>query len=477
MKPTEYGRENQRSTVVKTNGAAKEEIMKITDASHRKNERGNVLVYTVLSALFLFFVLGLGVDLSHLYLAKAELQNAADAAALAGAKGLQHNPVTERIQVAVDQAVNTMNLNKYNFSNRTFPGDKTTASRRALVTFGKTLDSNHEIVNPQTEAQAAADPDPSTFRFVKVSTPSVPVSIFFGNPLLGSTQTLNATATAGLSTSSSGNARFCMTPMFFYQCDPTTTCTMDTKKTEVKCGANTLPGGTYTPPGTQTYADGTTCNPLVEYCKGCAYYIRYKGGSSPAEGQFGIPSCAGAGSPRDLSVAQTLASYGNGCTACGSVTPGDTLDLAGSVPAMESVAGGLNVRFDRTNVVNTTTIAPSATTPPDTNVAQRALLPGGKDGYEGIKWSEYKAGSPYTAPANPSWAVTNRRILYVPILYTHDPQGNKIRSVGAFFMQSEAFVSNSWIRLEYVPDNVAGIVAGDPNGGGGTNIVAPVLYK
>jgi len=45
----------------------------------RKRERGNVLVYTVLSVLFLFFAVGLGVDLSHLYLEKTELQNAADA--------------------------------------------------------------------------------------------------------------------------------------------------------------------------------------------------------------------------------------------------------------------------------------------------------------------------------------------------------------------------------------------------------------
>ena len=51
-------------------------------ASRRKGERGNVLAYTVLSALFLFLAVGLGVDLSHFYLAKTEMQNAADAAAL-----------------------------------------------------------------------------------------------------------------------------------------------------------------------------------------------------------------------------------------------------------------------------------------------------------------------------------------------------------------------------------------------------------
>ena len=57
-------------------------------ALRRKKERGNVVAYTVLSALFLFLAVGLGVDLSRLYLVKTELQNAADAGALAGGYAL-----------------------------------------------------------------------------------------------------------------------------------------------------------------------------------------------------------------------------------------------------------------------------------------------------------------------------------------------------------------------------------------------------
>src|SRR5829696_2789125 len=97
-------------------------------ALKRKKERGNVLAYTVLSALFLFLAVGLGVDLSHLYLAKTELQNAADAAALAGASALTL-PDPEKITTAVDRAVNTMNLNKYNFNNRTFAAVMSTAAQ------------------------------------------------------------------------------------------------------------------------------------------------------------------------------------------------------------------------------------------------------------------------------------------------------------------------------------------------------------
>src|SRR5512147_2756885 len=93
--------------------------MKKRAASKRDNQRGNVLAYTVLSALFLFFAVGLGVDLSHLYLAKTELQNAADAAALAGASALTL-PDDQKIATAVNRAVDTLNLNRWNFNNKTF---------------------------------------------------------------------------------------------------------------------------------------------------------------------------------------------------------------------------------------------------------------------------------------------------------------------------------------------------------------------
>ena len=58
--------------------------------SHRRSgkkgraERGSILATSALGMLSLLLAVGLGVDISHLYLAKNELQNAADAAALGG---------------------------------------------------------------------------------------------------------------------------------------------------------------------------------------------------------------------------------------------------------------------------------------------------------------------------------------------------------------------------------------------------------
>src|SRR5438105_9970091 len=158
---------------------------RVRNAANRKNERGNVLAYTVLSALFLFFAVGLGVDLSHLYLVKAELQNAADAGALAAASALGI-PDTQRITTAVDRAVSTMNLNKYNFNNKTLSNVMNTTAERALVTFSVNLGGPYMSEAAATASSNTAD----SIRFVKVFTPGVEVNIFFASPLLGSTQNL-----------------------------------------------------------------------------------------------------------------------------------------------------------------------------------------------------------------------------------------------------------------------------------------------
>src|SRR6185369_8652474 len=135
----------------------------------RKGESGNVLVYTVLSALFLFFAVGLGVDLSHFYLSKTEMQNAADSAALAGASALTL-PNPDRITTAVDRAVDLLNTNKYNFNNRSFSVARGSLCHtgEACITFSDKLDGTYV-------EEAAAHDDPDDIRYIKVTTPNEPV--------------------------------------------------------------------------------------------------------------------------------------------------------------------------------------------------------------------------------------------------------------------------------------------------------------
>src|SRR6201988_2546020 len=82
-------------------------------AKKAKGERGSVLAMSAISMLALLLSAGLAVDISHFYTAKAELQNAADAAALAAASQL--NSTSGGIKLAVVEA--TKSLNKYDIKN------------------------------------------------------------------------------------------------------------------------------------------------------------------------------------------------------------------------------------------------------------------------------------------------------------------------------------------------------------------------
>lgn len=76
----------------------------------RGRQRGAVAVIVgLLSVLVLFGMMGIAVDLSYLYARKTELQNGADAAALAGAKQL--NETAAGVTNAVTQAVATFGQN------------------------------------------------------------------------------------------------------------------------------------------------------------------------------------------------------------------------------------------------------------------------------------------------------------------------------------------------------------------------------
>ena len=227
-------------------------------ALRRKGERGNVLAYTVLSALFLFLAVGLGVDLSHFYLAKTEMQNAADAAALAGASALTL-PNPDRITTAVDRAVEILNSNKYNFNNRTFDIDRANlcGTNQACVTFAKNLN------DPTYVSESAAHGDPEDIRFIKVTTPSKNVSVIFASPILGNVLALTAKATSGLS--KPGTAKYCPFPLSAVQCRPGTTCEFASQFWG-DCGDT--PTGTPPRPPIHTYTDGTPpCDPQKNFAR------------------------------------------------------------------------------------------------------------------------------------------------------------------------------------------------------------------
>ncbi len=161
---------------------------KLGTTQNRRGERGSVLAASALGMLSFILAVGLGVDISHLYLAKNELQNAADAAALAGASGL--NSSSSGITIATNRAVQAMNNYEFDKQSVVFP--------RANVRFARNL-ADFDSGADMSEASASASSEAPNIRFVKVTTPQSPVSIAFVSMVLGNSLDLSADAVAGMS--------------------------------------------------------------------------------------------------------------------------------------------------------------------------------------------------------------------------------------------------------------------------------------
>jgi hypothetical protein len=133
--------------------------------------------------LAVVLAVGLGVDISHFYLVKTELQNAADASALAGASAINSAP--SGIIEGTRRAVQAMNSYEFNNTGIDFSGN---------VLWAVNLDGPY-----LSTADAATDTQAPTIRFVKVTTPNSPVGVSFAAMALGGSKNLSASATAGLS--------------------------------------------------------------------------------------------------------------------------------------------------------------------------------------------------------------------------------------------------------------------------------------
>lgn len=137
---------------------------------------------SAIGILSMLLAVGMGVDISRFYLAKTELQNAADAAALAAVSAL--NASSNGITQATDRAVLAMNNYDFNKSGVSFP--------RSNVRFAVNLNGSYM-------SEADAKLAPNNIRFVQVTTAQSAVGVSFAAAVLGNSRNLSATATAGFS--------------------------------------------------------------------------------------------------------------------------------------------------------------------------------------------------------------------------------------------------------------------------------------
>src|SRR5947209_14116830 len=119
----------------------------------RSGERGNVMIMTAILALGIVLAVGLCIDVARIYMIRTELQNAADAAALAAAREL--NSGTSGIQNAFTRATTIINNSGFNRAAITI----------ATVEFSDSLNGTYV---DSTTAQANA----ANIKFVRVATQS-----------------------------------------------------------------------------------------------------------------------------------------------------------------------------------------------------------------------------------------------------------------------------------------------------------------
>lgn len=432
--------------------------------SQRKNERGSVLAYTVISVLFLFLAVGLGADLSHLYMVRNELQNAADSAALAGASALLL-PEADRIPTAVQRAVDTLNKNKYNFSSQGFEEVLPKEDHAALVTFAVNVDG------PYMSAAAAAGNN--NIRFVHVDTPTVNVNIFFSIPILGLARNMTADAVAGLSVPANVICNY-----------------VPIAVVEGAAGGG-LGWQDFNGDGTKDYATdcspppgSPSCDPNTKFCPGC----RYKMVAGPGNWQDTSPGNyqaldAGAGAT-DLKLA-----IAGGASTC-LTTNDDAEFISETEPGRMTgpILKGLNTRFDDykafggggTVVIGGVSKPIEEAFPPDPNIYD-AAPPNKNDPYSGISHNTYMDPSaPKVAPKHTP--AEHRREILMPIINfaEFDPGKDDVKftKFGKFFMNRKVggIPSNPEIYVEFMSPafGSGGFV---PGGGPAAPIVVPVLYR
>lgn len=413
----------------------------------RKGERGSVTIMTAILLFGLVLVLGLAIDVARIYMVRASLQNAADAAALAAARELNSGSGGLTDAVTQAQAI----VNKYGF-NRT--GLTAPTASILTVEFAASLGGPWYV-----GAGGVPEGSEGTIKYVRVTTQSANVSILFGASVLGSTHAEQRQAVAGMSVNLN---RICN---FF----PIALALTPTTWTALQAAA----------PGTASQLTGTYSDDIT--------------GSSATVVEYGYAviqiDCDEFGSPCPYPVSgagevETVALSAGIPGLCASVGDEKTLDSSQSANPQngrDSISRGTNTRL---NLYSNGPGSLNPTTyPPDSNIAQ------------GITATEYLNDSPLTAPGNPG--QDDRRVLVMPIIEPIPAGGSPTVTIvdfGAFVIRNQVAPGTNcggggggvvWcggeLQLEYLGKDF-GIGRGffDPNCAGSTEITTltkAVLYR
>jgi Flp pilus assembly protein TadG len=159
----------------------------------RSGERGSIMIMTAIFALLLLLMVGLCLDVSRIYLVRAELQNAAEAAALAGARQL--NGGAGGIDAAVAKAMSLVNSQGLRAK---------TNVTIATVEFAVFVDGPYMTA----DAVKANTVTLRQVQYVRVTTNPTTTNILFASSALGATHVESRQAIAGMSIGLTGICDF-----------------------------------------------------------------------------------------------------------------------------------------------------------------------------------------------------------------------------------------------------------------------------
>ena len=361
---------------------------------------------------------GLAIDISHLYVVDTELQNAADAAALAGAREL--NSGVGGIHAAVDRAVASMNNYEVN--------NKGVVIRRDDVRFAINLSEFDNGGTGRSESNAAAAP--RNVRFIKVVTSPADVNMLFAHLALKTNiVSLTQTAVAG---QSAGLNRLCnLAPLVPLQ-DDASGAPLDVNP---------------------------ECPNKTQFTPGCTYNIRLSPASGPSGGNYLVLALGGS---QGGDVARENMAIGTKtCYQIGDQVPTEPGMNAGPIRQ------GFNTRFDQYHA-NLDPIH----YPPDTNIENGITYAQYTSGAETYQQPGSHQGVRYRRVV----------VFPIANVGDFDPGRNLIRiqKFGAFFLHEPVEVGNGGtLTAEFISERVVlGDSSYDPNGGPGiAQLTVPVLYR
>ena len=391
------------------------------------NQRGSVMIMTAILMAGIILAVGLCIDVARVYMVRTELQNAADAAALAAAREL--NSGSGGIQDAVTRA--TTIVNNYGFN------DTAVTIQAVDVQFAVNLNQNPYV------SAATASANPTNYRFVKVTTQSVATPMLFAARVLGANRTESRSAVAGMSV---GINTICD---FF----PFAVALNDSNTADV--------GFTLPAPNTVM---------TLNFIQGTGNSMTLKDRDYVT---LEVPEINGNGAGETIRLSAGVTSI---CQSLNVNVPFHATPSANQNNGPRQIVDGVSTRFNvyanGPGQLNPTDF------PPDSNIAQ------------GITYDNYKNKTVVTTPNPNAPGQDDRRILIVPIIapgtYTGTPVSAPTLKFGAFFLKRLPTVDNpcsnaadgcAHFEVEWIEESLV-IGRGSYTPGGGTSsLTLPVLYK